>query len=756
MKKMRNLHKLIMCLLATSVVWLCCGCGKEEMGRYVEESVEIANSGTYVGMERDGMVIRLLDAYGADMISADGGRTFEDAQLSGQVPGYGIMNRQDPYVNVFSMAGMAEGTRLFQAASYGSVSWQLVRADNQRFILTPPKEEDVFYPDIYSYGGYFYSVNHMQNIYRTDPATGETVLLTEAPGTVYLSASEKLLYVLNMDSLKLFDLETGEPAGQDETLSDYLSSKGLEMGNDYSSNVILYPYGEEVYILTHDGLYRHTLYKKDMELILDSSLYDNIGNTDIGFIGMEILEEESGRTFLILYSDGSLKRYTFDPTLPKKQEVSLRIYSVYEDINMTRAVAAFRKAHPELLIQYDVASKSDYALTTGDILKNLSTEIAAGTGPDILLMEEIPYLSYADKGVLADLSFLLENMTENTFFTNVADGFAREDGLFAIPMTFVVPVITAGDPKWQEELEHAKSLSDLADMVEAAALVMPENSSVIDYFQEEHTLTTLSMVSMGAWMNEDKTLNKEAIREFLTQAKRIYDAQMSKAPEEMRNWYPDYPIEYLDPNQVTRRFGNGIERTLKNGLGYEYTLGERLVFFTEYMGENYAEVNGYVTYMEEELKLMPGQEYGTCLPVTVMAVTSNTKHWEESRMFLEFVLSEEFQETELFGFPVNKAAYYRKQLDPRPEFKRDQFYGERYFYVSKEVGAINLGGYHWPTEEEFAKLDALLESVTKVSFCDSQLYDTVIRLGQAALTGERSIEETVNMIDRELQLYLAE
>lgn len=42
-----------------------------------------------------------------------------------------------------------------------------------------------------------------------------------------------------------------------------------------------------------------------------------------------------------------------------------------------------------------------------------------------------------------------------------------------------------------------------------------------------------------------------------------------------------------------------------------------------------------------------------------------------------------------------------------------------------------------------------------MGICDSQVYNTVIRLGQAALKGEAGIEETVDAIERELQIYLA-
>lgn len=43
-----------------------------------------------------------------------------------------------------------------------------------------------------------------------------------------------------------------------------------------------------------------------------------------------------------------------------------------------------------------------------------------------------------------------------------------------------------------------------------------------------------------------------------------------------------------------------------------------------------------------------------------------------------------------------------------------------------------------------------------MNYCDNRIYGAVIKLGQAALTGEAGIEETVDAIEKELELYLAE
>jgi len=739
----RSEDKIFIGILLTVLLWICCSCGykKEAVdteGRYREESVDLPVGFAGMALAQDGNTIRLFDAYGSDLLSVDAGNIFEAADPIPNAKKVGS-------VWITGLAGDVDGTRMFCADEAGEFTWELVTGEDKKILLEVPEGESSFFPvSIYGEGS-FYSF-HERRIYKTDGVTGDTSLLAETNDfIVSLATAGHVLYAVTMDGLSLFNSDSGERlAQQDELLGEYLGGKGLEpLSNAFPA--ILCPLGEEIYVLTHDGLYRHTLYEDTMELVLDSGVFSSIGNPDRDFVGMAVMEGDGKDIFLVLYSDGSLMRYVFD--LELSAGADLRVYSVYEDVNMLRMINAYKEEHPGQTVVYEVGSKSDYGVALKDVLNNLSTEIAAGTGPDILVMDDVPYQAYADQGVLMDLSFLRDTMTDETYYTNVVDGFAVEKGLFAMPMAFVVPVIGA-DAEWMGQFEEAESLSDLADILEEARRSIPEGE-LIGFFQAEHTLSQLSEASMGAWMKEEGGIDTGALTEFLTQAKRIFDTEMEGAPEGMDKWYPDNPLETLDANRITRVFGEDISRAF--GLKEDAVISGygKLPFYTDYLRENFAKVNRYQEIYGAGIILLPGQKYGSCLPVTVLAVNQGTKHTKESMEFMEFMFSGEVQgNTELFGFPVSREAYRLKQIDTRPEGRRGA------------VGVIMRNGnpdyFYWPSEEAFQRLDDLLDRVTGVGICDSQVYDTVIRLGQTALTGESTIEEAVDAIEKELRIYLAE
>ena len=144
--------------------------------------------------------------------------------------------------------------------------------------------------------------------------------------------------------------------------------------------------------------------------------------------------------------------------------------------------------------------------------------------------------------------------------------------------------------------------------------------------------------------------------------------------------------------------------------------------------------------------LMPGQQYGTGLASTLLAVNRATGREEESRQFLTYVFSEEFQkEVVLNGTPLNRAAYQARKITEEEN---------RVFWYEPSISSTYY--YGWPREEDFNNLDSMLNQLTGINYCDHQIYETVIELGKKALTGEQTIEETVDAIESKVKIYLAE
>ena len=763
-------EKLIVCILCGAVALCGGGCGKAEensggegaMGRYVEEAVSYdGGKDTFVSLVQEEEMMRLLDLYGSDVISRDGGVSFEEDTAVAAAGGGGEPGR------ILSMAGTVEGSRICMEYQGSSRTWRLVTADGRETELEGLGDQD--YPSFYQGGGSFYMSKGFE-IYRIDPESGEARFLTESTSyPLYLASDGEMLYVIHGEGVLLYDLQENQVAvRQDDVLSSFFSGK-QEAFLTEETTILLYPLGEDIYVLTHDGIFLHKLYGESMERIVDGGACA-IGDIRRGFAGMAVTggdEEGAGEAiFTILYTDGMLMRYVKDDSLPAEPEISLRIYSLYEDGNIRQAVSAFRQKYPDVSIRYEVGVDPGHGATQEDALRNLSTELAAGTGPDILVVDDIPFETYVEKGVLADLGFLREEMSEEAYFTNVTDGFATEQGLYVMPLTFAVPVLAgnAGTLAGAGELENLSQLADLLEREyggQAGAVdgqtgtVDGQAESIIGFLSAEEALRLFAQSSMGAWRTQEGALDREAVTEFLTQVKRIYDIQMKYLPEETQNIFISGTEWGSGENTLARRNGSyGLAEALDICI---MRFGEQpfCAGFLSSATEDFPMTVGKLHYIDEEGEYvpLPGQCFGGCLPATLMAMNSGTKHGEESRLFLEYLFSEEFQgAVSQNGTPVNRSVYRQRQQNPK-EGSAAPYATMGYALAD---GSTVMHQVTWPSGADFARLDSLMESVKGVNYCDDRIYEAVMQLGQAALTGEAGIEETLDEIEKELELYLAE
>ncbi len=110
-----------------------------------------------------------------------------------------------------------------------------------------------------------------------------------------------------------------------------------------------------------------------------------------------------------------------------------------------------------------------------DALRTLNTELVAGKGPDVLILDGMPLQSFIDKGVLAELSQVI---SADGLIPQVVDPMRTDGKLYAVPTRFTVPVLM-GKP---ETLEGLDSLEALAAAVQDGQRRWPP-AEISRYFQ---------------------------------------------------------------------------------------------------------------------------------------------------------------------------------------------------------------------------------------------------------------------------------
>ena len=162
--------------------------------------------------------------------------------------------------------------------------------------------------------------------------------------------------------------------------------------------------------ITEEGLYKYDEKKNKVSEIIDSSLC-SISDSSRTLISLVEIKNNEYMGLYNTYSDAgtiaaSLVKYRYDKT-KKDAPKEITIYGLYNTAMVENSIARYKKNHPELNIKFKIGMDSEKA-TVSDAIKTLNTEIVAGKGPDILILDGLPVDEYIEEDLLEDISDIID------------------------------------------------------------------------------------------------------------------------------------------------------------------------------------------------------------------------------------------------------------------------------------------------------------------------------------------------------------
>ncbi len=750
--------------------------GPVAKGRYVEQEIPWAeNHGGNMPVallpKADGLY--LLDAYYTDaevkLARADFSNSSEMPQIynidSATLPKV-LQDRMKAEDYITDMVMAENGARMYTVFTFSKTEEQRQYFHDKYFMDAEgnevpwdgggsvSREDMVVYT--YGYDGCFYVYNHKRDeeggaLYRVNAADGETKYLMDLDFYAWnINVFGGKLFAGNDEGLHIYDLTTLQKLEEDTGLTELVKERlGVSNGN-YATGFLLYPGEDEsVYVATDKGLYRHILYGNVSELLIDGTLC-SLGDISKLFTDMYVEENENGMpVFYFLYDNLKLMRFSYDPEMPSVPEKTIHLYSLNENSDVRLAITAYQSLHPEVYVLYEVGMSGDDGVTREDALNSLATRIASGEGPDIFLMDNLPLRSYANKGVLMDLSGLYGDLkSEQQYFDNIVSALYTGEKLYTIPMLFHVPML-AGDAK------ILSGITDVESMVKAIEdYRMPKSGLRAGLIRPEATLQCMSYTHSGSWLKQDGSLDREALTEFLTICKKLYEADRADISQEDLDYRMDiteYTTDIFNSHYfVSRQMGSMVMN--RRIFGDAFAIGDL-------GGEIKYEFNYFYAVLKQiegtDYMLLPGRG-NTCMPEAMLAVNAATTVPEEACAFVKYMLSDYLEDTELLsGIPISRAVLLDMEKNPFME-ENDPWGAYSYHSLGTPDGEIFQTEVAWQQENVYAQYNKMLDSIDSVNCCEYELLNAVLTGGAPALTGEKTIEETVDEIAKKVQIYLAE
>ncbi len=478
----------------------------------------------------------------------------------------------------------------------------------------------------------------------------------------------------------------------------------IEAGFDNSVRIALQD--DNVYVCTPSGIFCAKENGASFQKILEAGTFHFAKDT-----GTLIKFFVIGDAFYIVYGEdnGCIKKYSpaEDGEVASK---SLSIYSLTGNDIILDTISEFQNQYPDIELVYETGESGDGSISTADRIRALNTRILAGDGPDVLLMDGLSAESYIEKGILEDMTPMLETV-KGELMPNILSAYTMEDKVYMLPLRIRIPVfLTTG-----QGAELYSTLEALVQYSEREGRVTPEYQSYMDLLEILYYNYTPEIVA------ESGEVDRAAIGEFLGLVKRFCVSEQAVEQQMDR-------VAYLD--------GRPVGMLLKHN---DADLGIIVVNGAYELGVNPAAV-------ESRGGEIVGNN-GIFFPNGLLGVNKLSQKKEIARLFVEFIFSYDIQKRHVLneGYPI-----FSKILD---EYSEWDFSDSSYSSGAPDGTRVSLREF---TKEESAQMVQIVKEVNTPFSIDYSIWEIIRTVGEEYLKGNKDLDKSVEEIASRIQLYLYE
>ncbi len=411
-----------------------------------------------------------------------------------------------------------------------------------------------------------------------------------------------------------------------------------------------------------------------------------------------------------------LARYSFDPDMPVEPETELTVFALYENATIRQAVSAFQIENPNVKVEYRPLMGENSAAVAEDYIKVLNTELLAGKGPDIVILDGLSEASYVEKGVLEDLTEVIESLAASgDFLENVADACRTDGKIYAVPVRIGLP-LTFGR---KGVLEEAGRLDTLAGLAQSY-----ERGQIFGTLNPEAFLSVYADAWLHDMIKEDGTVQRQALQDFLVHMKQIFDgSNLSDGTQENR------------PSSVWNLLEDGT-----------------FLYTEEVAGLNlFGAGASVVEQAQGELEADVIALNSTFIPYGTVGINKNSEKKETALAFLKTVLSDEVQRSDFYdGFSVN-----RNVLEYLCGIERTSAdaYGGAIDGIDGRTYEFKLG---WPSEPLRRKAVEFCKSAAHSSGRYWRVKQVLLEDTKGYFEQTQSLEEVMESLMTKISVYLRE
>jgi ABC-type glycerol-3-phosphate transport system substrate-binding protein len=432
-------------------------------------------------------------------------------------------------------------------------------------------------------------------------------------------------------------------------------------------------------------------------------------------------------------TDVSIKHIFYDENASSQPPIVLSIFSIEDNPTIRQAITIFQKSHPDVRINFGIANtntdngyevKYTYGIKNPkqtiplkDQINVLNTELLAGKGPDILVLDGMPIESYIEKGVLWDMGSIFTPLKDNSeLLPNITGAYDLDGKVYTMPLRFKLPIMSGAS----DAVNAANSVEELAEYAgnnNEIPLLGPSNYRALAAW--------LFMTYYDQTLNQENEIDEAALQDFL-EAISIISVAI-----------------HASDDVKTHPLGTAY------GLTIGYWTGDSVTVYKKERQTNMEELSGMTDFSLPITAVQKLQGSFRALnnmfnAYGLIGINSAGNKKELAKEFIQLLFSKEIQSLDLRdGFPVNKVAMEEWiQLD-----------SDYYYNLSNEVETITV---NYPDLKFRNEIYECICAADQPMVNDMTMMDMILDEAEQYLRGDITSEQAASNIVSSINLYLSE
>lgn len=578
--------------------------------------------------------------------------------------------------------------------------------------------------------------------------------------------NEKEVAVLDDNGIRIFDADNGEKVGADMTFSklhgEDIQNTKERLGADILSCRRVMEYADDTMlcIALENGLYLYDTSSQQTTCLTDNTDNAYKAKSDILY-GYIVRGDHEKPEIIALCSVGDEKQVVAysdkreDGKTDAQQQKQITVYSLYYAECIEMMIDVFQNNNKDITVHYTWGITDESGISVADAVSALNTQLLAGQGPDVIVMDGLNIRDYEASGVLLELSGVKNRIQEDEpdCLQNVLEAYQTEEGVYALPSK--VQFTTLIGPA--SEIEGIKDVDDLVAYIQNQP--KPNYGNDLNLYEWEAFFDVLYPLYASEIIDAEGNYNADKLKEFLNAFKELYNVEMERTTqEEITNWINENG-SYVQGKDI-----NSLCMTPLYNRAYS---GQKIAFFNmdnvvqawkfysirhdALVGDN-GEKSANQDYM---YRIWENEEGNLYIPTLIFSINVNSKETDAAEQYVRYMFTTDIQK-QYYGDSVHVRQGNSVNLNAV------SIRNEEMLQMGTPGGVEEVGGNqyvlsaYFTTDEDANEYIAALKSLTSPIHMDAKVEEIIKEQMPDYVDGKCTMEDTYQAIHNLLGVYLSE